>query len=73
MGPVRAGGPLQSPGSVGGSGLAPDAWPPLLLGPHGATGLAESLPDCYLGAQADLMAALFPPVNADLLTFYLPV
>ncbi len=73
MGPVRDGGPLQSPGSVGGSGLAPDAWPPLLLGPHGATGLAERLPDCYLGAQADLMAALFPPVNADLLTFYLPV
>ena len=73
MGPVHEGGPLQSPGSLGGSGVPPDAWPSLVLGPHGATGLAELLPDCYLGDQADLMAALFPPVTADLLTLYLPV
>ncbi|MCU0263642.1 MAG: GNAT family N-acetyltransferase [Candidatus Nanopelagicales bacterium] len=73
MGPVHEGGPLQAPGSRGGSGLPPDAWPTLVLGPHGATGLAESLPDCYLGGQAELMAALFPAQAADLLTFYLPV
>jgi len=73
MGPVRPGGTLQSPGSLGGSGLPPDAWPQLVLGPHGATGLAEQLPDCYLGGQGELMAALFPPQTADLLTFYLPV
>ena len=73
MGPVSQGGPLQSPGSLGGSGLPPDAWPQLVLGPHGATGLAERMPDCYLGSQDELMAALFPPQTADLLTFYLPV
>ncbi len=69
--PCSQGGPLQSPGSLGGSGLPPDAWPQLVLGPHGATGLAERLPDCYLGSQGELMAALFPPQTADLLTFYL--
>lgn len=73
MGPVTEGGPLQAPGSAGGSGIPPDAWPSLVLGPYGAAGLAERLPDCYLGRQAELMAALFPPLTADLLTFYLPV
>lgn len=72
MGPVQEGGPLQAPGSMGGSGVPPDALAPMLFGPEGAAGLAARLPDCYLGTQADVMAALFPPLTADLLTFYLP-
>jgi hypothetical protein len=69
---LAEGGPEQAPISRGGSGVPPDALAPLLLGPHGAVGLEEHLPDCYLGRQRELMAALFPPVTADLLTFYVP-
>lgn len=65
------GGPEQAPISKGGSGVPPDAIPPLLLGPYGAAGLEERLPDCYLGRQRDVMSALFPPQSSDLLTFYL--
>jgi predicted N-acetyltransferase YhbS len=66
------GGAEQAPISKGGSGVPPDALASLVLGPSGALGLEERLPDCYLGRQRDLMAALFPPRTADLLTFYLP-
>jgi predicted N-acetyltransferase YhbS len=69
---VAAGGPEQAPVSRGGSGVPPDAVASLLLGPYGSVGLEERLPDCNLGTQRELMAALFPPVVADLLTFYLP-
>jgi hypothetical protein len=71
-GPVVGGGPLQAPGSQGGSGVAPDRFASLLFGPLGAVGLADREPDVYLADQAHVMAALFPPVRADLLTFYLP-
>jgi hypothetical protein len=67
------GGPVQAPVSAGGSGVPPDAVASLLLGPYGALGLEERLPDCNLGRQRDLMAVLFPPLTADLLTFYLPI
>ncbi|HEX5533345.1 MAG TPA: GNAT family N-acetyltransferase [Actinomycetales bacterium] len=66
------GGPMQAPGSVGGAGVAPDQIGPLLFGPHGIVGLSERHPDVYPGRHADLMAALFPPVSSDLLTFYVP-
>ena len=69
---LTEGGPEQAPIHQGGSGVPPDALAPLLLGPHGAVGLEERLPDCLLGKQRELMAALFPPVTADLLTFYVP-
>lgn len=69
---LTEGGPEQAPVHQGGSGVPPDALAPLLLGPHGAVGLEERLPDCLLGKQRELMAALFPPVTADLLTFYVP-
>jgi len=59
--------------SKGGSGLAAEDVPGLILGPHGALGLEERAPDCHLGRQRELMAALFPPVTSDLLTFYLAV
>jgi predicted N-acetyltransferase YhbS len=72
LGPPRAGGTMQSPGAFGGAGVAPDQLGPLLLGPHGIVGLSERHPDVYPGPHPDLMAALFPPVSADLLTYYLP-
>ncbi|MFZ0323988.1 MAG: GNAT family N-acetyltransferase [Actinomycetes bacterium] len=71
VGPMRAGGPFQSPVSAGGSGLPGDALPALLFG-CGAEGLEQRYADAHLGRQADLMTALFPPQEADLLTFYLP-
>lgn len=69
---VLPGGPMQGPASVGGAGVAPDLIAPLLFGPHGIAGLAARHADVYPGPNADLMRALFPPVDADLLTFYLP-
>ncbi len=69
---MQRGGREQSPVRKGGSGLAAEDVPGLLLGPHGALGLEERQPDCHLGRQRELMAALFPPVTSDLLTFYLP-
>ncbi|MEU0557692.1 GNAT family N-acetyltransferase [Dactylosporangium sp. NPDC006015] len=69
---VVAGGPMQGPASHGGAGVAPDLVGPLLFGPHGIEGLAAWHADVYPGPNADLMRSLFPPVTADLLTFYLP-
>jgi predicted N-acetyltransferase YhbS len=70
---LAEGGVEQAPVSKGGSGIPPDAIPPLLLGPYGALGLEERLPDCFLGRQRELMAALFPPRTNDVLTFYVPL
>jgi predicted N-acetyltransferase YhbS len=70
VGPIGTGGVLQGPASVGGAGVAPDLFPALLFGPHGIDGLAQRHPDVYPGPKRDLMAALFPPIRADLLTFY---
>ncbi len=73
VGPVRAGGPLQAPGVVGGAGVAPDLVAHLLFGPLGFAGLADRHPDVYASQSArPLFAALFPPVHADLLSYYLP-
>jgi predicted N-acetyltransferase YhbS len=69
---VLPGGPMQGPASHGGAGVAPDLVAPLLFGPHGIAGLAAWHADVYPGPNPDLMRALFPPVDADLLTFYLP-
>lgn len=72
LGPVRVGGPLQNPHSAGAAGVAPDQLPVLLFGPLGMTGSAARRPDVYPGPDEELFAALFPPLTADLLTFYLP-
>lgn len=72
VGPMRPGRAEQRPISKGGSGWPPDAFASLLFGPYGALELEQRLPDAFLGAQRELMAALFPPQRADLLTFYLP-
>jgi hypothetical protein len=73
MGPVTAGGSLQAPVSAGGSGVPPDAIPPMLFGPDGAAGLERRYPEMMLGRQREAMTILFPPQTSDLLTFYLPV
>ncbi|CCH30462.1 GNAT family N-acetyltransferase [Actinosynnema sp. NPDC047251] len=72
VGPVVAGGVMQAPGAAGGAGVAPDLLESLLFGPHGLGGLTARFPDVYPGPNADLMHVLFPPVRADLLTFYIP-
>ncbi|HWS58945.1 MAG TPA: hypothetical protein VN257_10425, partial [Actinotalea sp.] len=72
IGPIGVGGPMQAPGVVGGAGVAPDHVPALLLGPEGLRGLARRHTDVYPGPQAATYEALFPPLTADLLTYYLP-
>jgi predicted N-acetyltransferase YhbS len=72
VGEPRPGGAMQAPSSVGGAGVAPDLTGSLLFGPEGITGLAEAHPDVYCGPNEALMGVLFPPLHADLLTFYLP-
>ncbi len=63
---------MQAPASVGGAGVAPDLAGALLFGPSGIAGLEERHPDVYAGPNEELMQTLFPPLSADLLTFYLP-
>lgn len=72
VGEVRPAGVMQAPAAVGGAGVAPDLAGALVFGPHGIAGLAERHPDVYPGPHETLMRTLFPPVRADLLTFYLP-
>ena len=72
VGEVRAGGAMQAPGAAGGCGVAPDALAGLLVGPHGMHGLCRRRADVYPGPDVELFEALFPPLGADLLTWYLP-
>jgi hypothetical protein len=72
LGPVEVGGPMQGPGSAGGAGVAPDRLGALIFGPLGMEGLTRIHPDVYPGPDADLFTTLFPPLTADLLTYYLP-
>ncbi len=72
LGDVRVGGPMQAPYSAGGAGVPPDQLGSLLFGPLGMAGLAARRPDVYPGPRRELFEALFPPLTADLLTFYLP-
>lgn len=71
LGQVVTGGAIQSPGAVGGAGVAPDHLPALLFGPHGIEGLNRIRPDVY-SADEELFQALFPPLTADVLSYYLP-
>ena len=71
LGPVEVGGPMQAPGVAQGAGVAPDHLPALLLGQLGIQGLARLYPDVY-APDAEFFGALFPPLTADLLTYYLP-
>jgi predicted N-acetyltransferase YhbS len=71
QGNVVTGGPMQAPATVGGAGVAPDHLAALLFGPLGIKGLTQLRPDVYAGDEA-LFEALFPPLKADVLTYYLP-
>ncbi|WP_436492256.1 GNAT family N-acetyltransferase [Actinokineospora sp. HUAS TT18] len=68
VGPMRPGGVMQY--AQNGAGCPPDLVPALLFGPLGIDGLRQRHPDVYSGPDKKLMNALFPPVSADLLTFY---
>lgn len=72
LGPVSVGGPMQSPGSAGGAGVAPDHLGALIFGARGMQGLAQIRADVYPGPDAELFSTLFPPLTADLSTYYLP-
>ncbi|TWH74089.1 GNAT family N-acetyltransferase [Modestobacter roseus] len=72
LGAVVPGGRLQAPEARGGAGVAPDQLGALLFGPHGMHGLARRRPDVYPGRRRELYEALFPPLSADVLTYYLP-
>lgn len=72
VGEFRRGGPLQSPVGAGGAGVPVDQWAPMLFGPTGACGLERVVPDVRLGRIRDVMEVLFPPVTADVSTFYVP-
>ncbi|MFF4262550.1 GNAT family N-acetyltransferase [Streptomyces virginiae] len=71
LGEVVTGGPIQSPGAVKGAGVAPDHLAALLFGPHGIEGLTRIRPDVY-SADEELFEVLFPPLTADVLSYYLP-
>ena len=72
LGPAVVGGPLQGPVEAGGAGVAPDWLPALLFGPWGIEGLARLRPDVTGDGDPELFTALFPPVTADVLSYYLP-
>ena len=68
--PPVVGGPMQSPGQFDGFGVAPDHLAALLFGGRGLAGLRRIRPDVYGSAQVG--DALFPPLSADVLSYYLP-
>lgn len=72
LAPAVVGGPIKAPVEAGGAGVAPDWLPSLLFGPWGIDGLARLRPDVTPGEDEDLFRALFPPVTADVLSYYLP-
>ncbi len=61
-----------APISKGGSGVAPDRFTSLLIGPLGFSGLADRYPDVNGGKQAALMATLFPPMRSDVQSWVVP-
>lgn len=71
LGPVTTGGVMQAPGAVGGAGVAPDQLAAVVFG-AGLIATSRVRPDVYPGPDRDLFDVLFPPVTADLLTYYLP-
>jgi len=72
VGEFTAGGVVQAPGTSGGSGVAPDRFVSLLVGPDGFSGLAERNPDVYSANQRPLMEALFPPQTSDVQSWTIP-
>ena len=62
----------HAPISKGGSGVAPDRFTSMLVGPLGFAGLAERYPDVNGGKQTGLMEALFPPQVSDVQSWVVP-
>ncbi len=62
----------QAPISKGGSGVAPDRFTSLLVGPLGFSGLADRYPDVNGGRQTGLMEALFPRQLSDVQSWVVP-
>jgi hypothetical protein len=65
---VEAGPPEQNPNAKGGAGVPPDLIATLLFGRYGASGLAARHDDVRLGRAAELMEALFPRLETDIVT-----
>jgi hypothetical protein len=55
----------EDPTDTGGIGVAPDAFPALVLGRWGAHGLAEHVDDVFIGRDRHLMNVLFPRRPSD--------
>jgi predicted N-acetyltransferase YhbS len=62
----------RAPISKGGSGVAPDRFTSMLVGPLGFSGLAERYPDVNGGKQTELMETLFPPQVSDIQSWVVP-
>ena len=71
LGPVETGGVMQAPGSVRGAGIAPDQLAAVVFG-AGLIQCSRVRPDVYPGPDRERFDVLFPPVTADLMTYYLP-
>jgi hypothetical protein len=56
----------EDPTDTGGIGIAPDAFPALVLGRWGARGLEERVDDVYIGRDQHLMNVLFPRRPSDI-------
>ncbi|MDQ1356741.1 MAG: hypothetical protein QOG44_1114 [Acidimicrobiaceae bacterium] len=65
---VSSGPGVHEPEEVGAVGIPPELVPLLLFGTGGLAALEED-PDVYLGVFRPLMAALFPPLRLDILTW----
>jgi predicted N-acetyltransferase YhbS len=65
---VSSGPGVHEPDEDGAVGIPPELVPLLLFG-EGGVAVLEDDPDVYLGAFGPLMAALFPPLRLDILTW----
>jgi hypothetical protein len=65
---VAPGRGVHEPDDEGAVGVPPDLVPMLLFGEGGAAGI-EDQQDVHFGGHRPLMAALFPPLRVDLLTW----
>ena len=65
---VSSGPGVHEPDEAGAVGIPPELVPLLLFGTGGLAALEED-PDVYLGVFRPLMAALFPPLRLDILTW----